>query len=303
MVRPRRKPVVRPRPKKRPAKPIPIGDEVPETFAGVPGVLLATGPSLNREDIEYIRPLHAAGKIAVFGLNDAYRICDFLDVLYFCDPRWLASNLDVLDYKSGQLWSQDVNVRSKHAGRIHRVAGSSGSGLSKLKNHIHFGGNSGLQLLNLVWHFGVREFYLLGYNMGKSGRGSKKQHFFGPHPKPLNQSDNYKSFVSAFRAIDKETRAMVTNCTYPTGLDGVFEQMPLKEALPHNEKIRHVRLEEPAQETRSATRPSKAPAKVETVPRNTRRRNLQEPDSGDHCDRIIPVAIATRSDPVPTYGG
>jgi hypothetical protein len=265
--------------------------------------LLATGPSLNREDIEYIRPLHASGKIAVFGLNDAYRICDFLDVLYFCDPRWLASNLDVLKCGAGQLWTQDVNTRAKYEGKIKRVAGSSGAGLSKLKNHIHFGGNSGLQLLNLAYHFGIREFYLLGYNMGQSARGAKRQHFFGPHPKPLNQSDNYKSFVGSFRAIDKATRAMVTNCTYPTGLNGVFEQKPLKEALPHDEKIRHVRLEEPAQETRSATRPCEAPAAKETLSRNTRRRNLQEPDGDNNCDRTVPVAIATRPDPVPTYGG
>lgn len=301
---PRRRPVARPRPPrkpaKRPARPVPAGDEVPESFKGVPGVLLASGPSLTRQDIEWIRPLHARGDIAVFGLNDVYKWCDFLDVLYFCDPRWLASNLSVLEYTSGELWTQDVNVRTKHPAKIKRCAGSSGNGICKAKNKIHFGGNSGFQLLNLAWHFGIREFYLLGYNMGQNAKGAKPQHFFGHHPKPLNQSDNYKSFVSSFRAIDKETRDTITNCTYPTGLTGVFEQKPLKEALPHNEKTRHVPSEP---RTRPRARPSEAPAEVKAVPRQGRRKNLPESDSGDSCDRTIIVPIATRSDPVATYGG
>ena len=143
----------------------PVADAVPDSFAGMRGVLLATGPSLTREQVEYIRPLHEAGDIAVFGLNDAYRWCDFLDVFYFCDPRWLTANSDALDYSHGEIWTQDANLRTQHAGKIKRVAGTSGNGICKQANHIHFGGNSGFQLLNLAWHFGIRDFYLLGYNM------------------------------------------------------------------------------------------------------------------------------------------
>lgn len=296
---PRARPVARPRTRK-PARPMPAGDTVPEIYSGKTGVLLATGPSLSKEDVEYLRPLHARGSIILFGLNDAYKLCDFLDVLYFCDPRWLLVNKDVLDYQHAQIWTQDLKVRREHK-NVKRIAGGSGNGICKTPNHIHFGGNSGFQLLNLAWHFGIREFYLLGYNMGMSPRMGKQQHFFGQHPKPLNQSNNYKSFVSSFQAIDKATRSMITNCTHPTGLGShIFQQKQLRKALPHNEKTRHI-PDEP--EAREATRPSEEAATIKAVSGNGRRTNLQEPDSRDHCDRTIPVEITTRPDLVPTYGG
>ena len=295
---PRRKPVARPRSK--PARPSPAGDTIPELYSGKIGVLLATGPSLSREDVEYLRPLHARGSVVLFGLNDAYKLCDFLDVLYFCDPRWLASNLDVLDYKHGQLWTQDAKVRKQHPGKVKRCAGGSGNGICKTPNHIHFGGNSGFQCLNLAWHFGIREFYLLGYNMGQSARGSRPQHFFGQHPKPLNQSDNYKGFVSSFRGINKADRKLITNCTYPTGLVGVFEQKPLREALPHDEKTRHIPDEPRPVET---VRPCEEAAAVKAVPGNGRRTNMAEPDSGDHRDRVVVEPEPVESHSRISYGG
>jgi hypothetical protein len=208
--------------------------------------------------------------------------------------------MDVLNYKHAQIWTQDVKVIKQHPGKVKRIAGGSGNGICKTPSHIHFGGNSGFQLLNLTWHFGIREFYLLGYNMGQSARGAKLQHFFGQHPKPLNQSDNYKGFVSSFRAIHKADRKLITNCTYPTGLVGVFEQKPLREALPHDEETRHI-PDEP--------RPVKAighgeeATTVEAVSGNGRRKNMAEPDSGDHCDRTIIEREPVESHSRISYGG
>ena len=293
---PRRRPVARP----RPARPIAVGDKVPELYSGKAGVLLATGPSLSRADVEYLRPLHERGSVVLFGLNDSYKLCDFLDVVYFCDPRWLASNLDVLHYSHGEIWTQDEKVRSQHANKIKRVSGGSGNGICKTPNHIHFGGNSGFQLINLAWHFGIREFYLLGYNMGESSPGQNPQHFFGHHPKPLNQSNNYKGFVSSFRAIAQADRALITNCTYPTALVGTFVQKPLREALPHNEKIRHV---QDGPEPRSTVEPCKKTAARQAVPGNGRRTNMAGTDSRDHRDRVKPVERAVERHPCFTYGG
>ena len=284
----------------RPARPSQPGDAVPDLYAGKTGVLLATGPSLSREDVEYLRPIHARGDVVLFGLNDAYKLCDFLDVVYFCDPRWLSSNLDVLKYKHGEVWTQDAKVRKEHPNKVKRCAGGSGNGICKTPSHIHFGGNSGFQLINLAWHFGIREFYLLGYNMGESAKGQKLQHFFGQHPKPLNQSNNYKGFVSSFRAIAPADRKLITNCTYPTGLVGTFEQKPLREALPHNEKTRHIPAEPKPIE---AVRPCEEAAAVKALPGDGRRTNLAEPDSRDHRDRTVVEREPIGSHPAITYGG
>ena len=303
MVKPRKRP--RPKSRKRKeARPLPPGDEIPDTFSGLPGVLLATGPSLTHEDIEYIRPLHRLGKIAVFGLNDAYKWCDFLDVFYFCDPRWLVCNPEAIDYPHGQIWTQDQKIRGskEHREKIKRCAGSSGTGINKKPNLIHFGGNSGFQLLNLAWHFGTRQFYLLGYNMGASLKGDGRQHMFGSHPKPLNQTNNYRGFVSSFRAMHISDRRLVTNCTYPSALADCFVQRPLKECFPHDEEIRPVRFKESAPPLLGTTRPSKKAA------RDAARREASGPQvcrryGGPDCNGSKLVATTTEPDTRPAYGG
>jgi len=274
-------------------------DQVPEKFTGRKGVLLATGPSLSRDDVEYLRPLHKAGDVVVFGLNDAYRWCDFLDVFYFCDPRWLDANLDALDYVCDEVWTQDAGTRAKYPNKIKRVAGTSGNGICKQPSHIFFGGNSGFQCLNLAFHFGIREFYLLGYNMDVPP--GKKQHMFGPHPQGLNQAHNYKGFIGSFNQINKDDRAMITNCTYPTALD-CFRKLPLKEALPHDQ-TRHVRIEEPAPEIRRTIRPSQKAAKKPAIPVSGRRTNMGGDDGGLDRDRAKPVTRPTGFGTLCAYGG
>jgi hypothetical protein len=271
------------------------GDVIPASFTGIPGILLATGPSLTRAQIEYIRPLHAAGDVAIFGLNDAYKWCDFLDVFYFCDPRWLDCNPDAIDYSHGEIWTQDEKVRAKYPGKVKRCAGTSGQGLCKTPNRIHFGGNSGYQLLNLAWHFGIREFYLLGYNMDVPQ--GKKQHMFGPHPKPLNTAHNYKSFVSGFRQIAAPDRALVTNCTYPSALIDCFKQQPLDEALPRFEDgtTRHIRITEPKDTTLFAARPSKEAAS-NAADRGASATEVQRQDRSVDRNRSVLFGTTTRDD-------
>ena len=281
----------------RRARPNEKGDPVPEIYSGIPAVLLATGPSLSEEQIEYIRPLHEQKSIAVFGLNDAYKWCDFLDVFYFCDPRWLDCNPDAADYGHGQIWTQDAGVGKKYA-NINRVKGGSGKGLCRVASEIHFGGNSGFQLLNLAWHFGIRKFYLLGYNMDVPK--GMKQHMFGPHPKGLNQSNSYKNFVNSYNQITPADKALITNCTYPTALTG-FKQQPLEEALPHDPK-RYVR------ERVDASKVDRRPEPSEETTGNATDLPVDTPEvQGEHrcpyCDRTFSDAEPTGDGEAFTYGG
>jgi hypothetical protein len=59
-------------------------------------VLIASGPSLTPAQIEYIRPRRAFGDLWVGGVNDAYRICPFLDLLYAADEAWWQHHADDL---------------------------------------------------------------------------------------------------------------------------------------------------------------------------------------------------------------
>lgn len=260
---------------------VPKSDTVPRMYPGETAVLLATGPSLCDADIKYIRPFHEQGKIRVFGLGDSYRICDFLDVFYACDPKWFDCNPGVLKHPCKQKWTQDKNA-AKYGCK--RVSGSSGQGLSVRDSHIHFGSNSGFQLLNLALHYGITRFLLLGYNMDVPK--GQQQHFFGKHPKPLNQGNNYRGFAAQFEKIAPQHKSMVINCTYPTMLK-CFTQMPLEKALG---------------EPRSS-KPVKSTTEEPTLPRESGRTFIPGVYGGPRGDRTV----TRRSTTVPiipvAYGG
>jgi len=261
-------------------------NEIPRIYLGEPAVLLATGPSLSKEQIEYIRPLHAEGKIRVFGLNDAYKICDFIDVFYACDPKWWDCNMpSVMEFKCDHKWTQDQK-KAKELG-IRWVQGSSGKGMCLYKDKIHFGSNSGYQLMNLAWHYGIRQFFLLGYNMDVPA--GKQQHFFGRHPKGLNQGNNYRGFARQYDTIQKDIKNLVINCTEPTMLR-CFRQMPLEEAL---ETERRSRTDHALQS------PTKAPA----VPKASRDARVRRRNRNPRRNRSVPNPTPTEITYRPSYGG
>lgn len=212
--------------------------EVPQTYLSRPAVIFATGPSLNKQQVEMVWPYVLRGDVVAFGVNDAYKIVPYLDVIYACDPGWWDYHTNpahgndawVLDYLTGNkshgFWTQDEGSAKKY-GLCH-IPGSGNSGLyDKDRTHIHFGSNSGFQVINLALHFGISEMLLLGYNM-QSVNGER--HFFGEHPKGLSRGSNYQRFCSEYDAIQKPYRSRIVNCTENTALTA-FRKGELKDEL------------------------------------------------------------------------
>lgn len=111
---------------------------------------------------------------------------------------------------------------------LRRIAGRGGKGLSRQQDLIHFGNNSGYQLINLAYLFGIKNMILCGYNMQVI---NNKKHFFGDHPQGLNRSGGYNGFVSQYRTIRPEDYGIeIINATPDTALDA-FPIMALAEAL------------------------------------------------------------------------
>ncbi len=188
---------------------------------------MATGPSLTPDVVEYVRPFHASGQVKVLGCNDAYRACDFLDLHYACDPRWWDHHWPFVKDYPAPLWTQDRGVARKR--KINWVEGRGGKGINTKGGVIHFGANSGFQLLNLAFLCGNPDrLILLGYNM--TILPGKPHHFFGNHPKGLSQASNYRGFVSSYRMIQPEYVKKIVNCTEPTAIPNL-PRMPLEEAL------------------------------------------------------------------------
>jgi len=187
---------------------------VPLKYRNKKAILIATGPSLTEEVIETIRPYK--DRFIIFGCNDSYRVVDFLNVHYACDKQWWDKWGENLKETQPRLysWTQDKNSATKYG--VKHTAGKHQRGLSLNSEMIHFGSNSGYQLLNLAFLMGCSKFILVGYNMQVV---DNKRHFFGDHPKGLNNSSPYNRFIQAYNTIQQPIKDLVVNCTPNSALD------------------------------------------------------------------------------------
>jgi hypothetical protein len=203
--------------------------EVPVKYPGQAAVMFATGPSLTKEVVDLIRPYHASGKVVAFGCNDAYKLVDYLDVHYACDPEWW--DLHVKEVLRGlppscHVWTQDPGAAEKY--KLSFIPGFHKPGFYVAnRQHIHFGANSGYQQLNLAYHYGIRKFLLVGYNMKMV---NNSRHFFGEHPGRMKKDSPYDLFIHNYKSIQPEIQPMIINCTDNSALN-CFKKMDLKEAL------------------------------------------------------------------------
>lgn len=197
---------------------------IPRKYEGRSIVLCATGPSLTPEVVETIREFK--DKVIVFGINDSYRIIDFLDEFYACDTRWW--NTWGEDFKklhpNVSAWTQCQPSAQKF--KLQHIPGRHSKAFSESQGIIHFGKNSGYQALNIAYLMGGEKFILTGYNM----KVTDKAHFFGDHPQGMNKNSPYPEFVRNFASIQPEIARKVINCTPDTALT-CFDQADLRETL------------------------------------------------------------------------
>jgi hypothetical protein len=186
---------------------------------------MATGPSLTEEVVEYVR--EHKGDHIVFGCNDVYKICDFMDVHYACDTRWWAFNGEEFRklFPTQESWTQCQKSAEKFG--LNFTKGKHDTGLSINPDLIHFGSNSGYQQLNIAFLMGCNKFILLGYNMQHT---QGKSHFFGDHQGGMNNNSPYKSFLQKYGTIQEPIKKLIVNCTTESALQ-TFRKSTLEEEL------------------------------------------------------------------------
>ena len=199
---------------------------VTASWAGHVAVVLATGPSLNVDDVEYVK-----GRAKVIAVNDAYRLAPWADALYASDQSWWAKHKGVQEF-SGMRYSVSQSRKPKPFGGLPDVcvlANTGTAGLETDPRGLRTGKNSGFAAINLAVHFGVSRILLLGYNLGPVNR---VRHFFGDH-KGLGNHSPYHVFIQKFQTLVEPLQKIgvsVINCTQPTRLR-CFPCQPLREAL------------------------------------------------------------------------
>lgn len=190
-------------------------------------ILIATGPSLTKEVILTVKKYR--NKFVIFGCNDSYTMVPFLDEHYACDDNWWMLRGEEFRRRFPLLdaWSQCPNPDIRRRFNLRFTPGKFEKGLSLNPSLIHYGDNSGYQLLNLALLMGCSQFYLVGYNMQVVEGNS---HFFGEHPKGLIKKSPYAKFIESYNTIQPHIKERITNCTTNSALT-MFNYLDLEEAL------------------------------------------------------------------------
>jgi len=143
------------------------GPSVPREF-GVPEEVIAGVLSGDLPMSAYSPFLSAIQDKHVIGVNAAYLLGDWLDVIFFGDGGFYWKNRVALaKYPKIQV---TCNPNLVNKGRVINVKhvprdGKHPYGISSRRNHVSWNSNSGASAINLAYHFGVKEIYLLGFDM------------------------------------------------------------------------------------------------------------------------------------------
>jgi hypothetical protein len=210
-------------------------------------VILGTGPSLTKDQLDHVYQAQQAGKCKVFGMNHIWQDFPTLDVFMACNLEYYDYYWDRgLKYTPCQKWTWHKPTADKY--QINHVEGIWADGFSKDPNYIHLGHSSGFQAPGLAYNLGYRKLVLLGYDMGYApdydGKarqvGSKPRHYFdgGEYPAPLQHWPSVKVkngvFIELIEQFEKVKEinpdVEIINCS-PGSYMTCFPIMDIKEAL------------------------------------------------------------------------
>lgn len=201
---------------------------VPRLWPAATVVCLASGPSLTREDAEYVR-----GRAHTIAINDAVQLAPWAEVLYSSDNYWYVRQQGMRTFQ-GIKYAMSPRRNGQHHPfsrwpEIYVLANTGETGLELEPTGLRTGRNSGYAAINLAVHLGARQIVLLGYDMSLGPRG--EAHFDG---KVSRGPGHYHLFRESFRTLVEPLKALgitVVNCSRRTALTA-FPRAELRGALP-----------------------------------------------------------------------
>lgn len=207
---------------------------VPQLWPSQTVAILASGPSLTREQCEQVRGRCRVIAVSNQGIdNDVNGVtvpafAPWADALYAADAKWWKCYAE----RALKFPGLKVSIRPD-AGypEVHTLQPSDRRPFDDRPTHLVTGSNSGYQALHLAVHFGATRIVLLGYDMQDTGG---KRHCFGNHPGPLNTRNPFATFLKRFGELAPalaERGIEVINCTPTTALR-CFRLAPLAEVFP-----------------------------------------------------------------------
>lgn len=197
--------------------------KVPRAWEGSECWIIGGGPSIPRlfhvpepliSDIEkkaigpeyyskYMQPIHDKH---VIGVNNAYQIGNWIDVLFFGDCPWYR----VHRYNLAQFPGLKVTCCPRFAGKEKKESEgikylqkdkTRRYGISDNPRKVAWNSNSGAAAISLAVHFGVRRIYLLGFDMKIQG---SETHWHGGHGN--KNAPPFRKHLKGFPDIAKDAK-------------------------------------------------------------------------------------------------
>ena len=199
--------------------------EIPRLWEGATVAVLASGPSLNREDADKVKHLPR------ITTNATYRLAPDADVLYGADVFFWrhAEYQDVYDCPGVKVCSEQVpGVYPYAPAGVVIVKQSGRQGFTTEPGKIRTGGNSGYAAIHLAASMGAQRIIVLGLDLAGT-------HWHGKHPHGLNNPRDH-SFASWKRNFQTLAPALtklgvsVINCSPVSTLDA-FPKAKLDDVL------------------------------------------------------------------------
>jgi hypothetical protein len=208
------------------------GPSVPEQFS-VPKEIIRKVSSkemLPSAYSEYLAPIHWKH---VIGINNAYQIGPWIDVLFFGDCAWyLAHRLGLLKFPGVKVTCcrRFVKRKREESEGIHYVTRDPDhrTGISVRPSRVGWNQNSGAAAISLAVHFGVKRIILLGFDMRVAGGNS---HWHGNHgnKKPPPFKKHMQGFPDIAR--DAKRRGVEIINASPKSEIKCFPRVSVKELL------------------------------------------------------------------------
>lgn len=208
-------------------------------WAGQPVVIIASGPSVTQEQVDYCK-----GKARVITINDSHKLAPWADAVYASDSRWWETYYSQVKSRmlNAQLWSMQADDEKLLLSDILFSPVKGEKGLMERPGYINHGTHSGFQAINIAYQFGASKIILLGYDCkykhhpdcelddeGKCKiKGLCLRHWFGSHPTGWGDANHIGRWLESYRTIN--CSRPIINCSPDTAVDA-FQKMPLQEAL------------------------------------------------------------------------
>src|SRR5690606_16590906 len=168
-------------------------------WPGATVVVAASGPSLTKEDLEFVR-----GKAKLIVVNATFKLAPWADLLYAADFRfWEVYAPKIFPTFQGEMWSVSEMARDRFG--TYWIRCGTGQGFSREPDTINGGGNSGYQAIHLAATFGAKKIVLLGFDMQRTGG---LEHWHGKHEGNLPNGRGFASWMQQMTPLARDLEAM-----------------------------------------------------------------------------------------------